>query len=275
MGLRLLHPIMPFVTEELHHRLPGHHTLPVDMDAAANKDADGKRTEPNYECGSVMVMDYPDAALVGAWHQPAVEATMATANEIAAACRSLRASVGIVKARVPAFFVAADAAVRESLTESTKDIATLAQLGDVTLSADDSAVPEGCVFEALAGGTIGVHLLVKDHIDFITEMNKLQKKLAQREAAVANSIAVMAAPNFQTQVKEVVKVKTAATLKSAQDDVAMLSDQMVGSRVVCFGVCVHCRRHHFLGCAFDSKQTLTNHLFQLCNSSTTVCSPSS
>jgi valyl-tRNA synthetase len=59
-GLKLLHPFMPFVTEELWQRLP----QPVDA------------TVPP----SIMVADYP--APVKYWEDAAVEADMAYAQDI-------------------------------------------------------------------------------------------------------------------------------------------------------------------------------------------------
>src|SRR3954454_10165310 len=50
-GLRLLHPFMPFITEELYHRLPG-----FGRDNPEYKLGTGGKNN----CGSIMVAPYPD-----------------------------------------------------------------------------------------------------------------------------------------------------------------------------------------------------------------------
>lgn len=72
VGLRLLHPMMPFVTEELYQRLPG---------AAA-------RSVP-----SIMVAPFPVSR--DGWQSPAAEAAMDTVTTLVHACRSLKASYSL------------------------------------------------------------------------------------------------------------------------------------------------------------------------------------
>ena len=68
---RLLHPIMPFVTEELWQKLPRH---------------------PSHESReSIMICSYPAAQ--SAWSNAEVEADMAYVNVIVARTRSLRSGV--------------------------------------------------------------------------------------------------------------------------------------------------------------------------------------
>ena len=68
-GLRLLHPFMPFVTEELYQRLQLLCHMP--------------RT-------TVMLAAYPEPKACAMWSSPKAEADMATITRLSASIRSLR-----------------------------------------------------------------------------------------------------------------------------------------------------------------------------------------
>ena len=76
-GLRLLHPFMPFVTEELWQRLPRTPGLTEGIE-------------------SIMLAPYP--VVVPSWTDAAALVDLELANTIVKAVRSLRASYGLVRA---------------------------------------------------------------------------------------------------------------------------------------------------------------------------------
>ena len=84
-GLRLLHPMMPFVTEELWQRLPGRGTLGSD--------------EPD----SIMLATYPQC--ISEYQNPQCEESMADTLKIVKACRSLRASYHIANKQLTHFYL--------------------------------------------------------------------------------------------------------------------------------------------------------------------------
>jgi valyl-tRNA synthetase len=71
-ALRLLHPVMPFLTEELWQRLPGHEAI-----------------HPQTVC----LAAYPER--VGAWEDAAVEAEMESFMDVVSTVRTTRAELGI------------------------------------------------------------------------------------------------------------------------------------------------------------------------------------
>ena len=78
-GLRLLHPFMPFVTEELYQRL---------------------QLLCHQPRSTVMLAAYPEPKACAMWASPKAEADMAVITRLAAAIRSLRGLY--LKARHPA-----------------------------------------------------------------------------------------------------------------------------------------------------------------------------
>lgn len=68
LGLKILHPFMPFLTEELFQRLP---------------------RRPTESAASIMVAKYPTAALTASWTNPQVEEEVKLAQEVARSIRGI------------------------------------------------------------------------------------------------------------------------------------------------------------------------------------------
>lgn len=71
MGLKLLHPFMPFLTEELYQRLP---------------------RRPSDTVPSIMVASYPTSALTASWSNAVVEEEIKLAQEVARSIRAILSS---------------------------------------------------------------------------------------------------------------------------------------------------------------------------------------
>jgi valyl-tRNA synthetase len=109
-GLRLLHPMIPFVTEELWQRLPGRGTL-----------GDGEKE-------SIMISKYPQYNEI--YRNIAVEEGMEVVKKIINSCRSLRASYQITNKTLTKFYVKATSDA-EIIKSQIDDIKTLGKASDV------------------------------------------------------------------------------------------------------------------------------------------------
>ncbi|EQC39507.1 valyl-tRNA synthetase [Saprolegnia diclina VS20] len=154
MGLRLLHPIMPFVTEELWQRLPG------------------KRAT-----SSIVVAAYPEATgAIATWANPAAEANMELIKDIIHAGRSLRAEYGLANAARPLCYLkCADASLKAIVETQVDDFGTLAKVGSTTCLLD-TAPPSGCAMHVLSD-KLQLHVSLTGLVDFANEISKLEKKL--------------------------------------------------------------------------------------------------
>merc|ERR1712176_1606498 len=162
-GLRLLHPLCPFVTEELWQRLP--------------------RT---FAVSSIMVAPYPSEKDVASFDDQAAEQGTALVLETVTGARSLRAQYGL--ANKPAHFhcVFSNDAERASILEGRKDdCSTLMRAASVSIG-NNVSPPKGCG-QKLVDDKLSVLVDLKGLVDADAEIKKLQKELKTVEPLVAKA----------------------------------------------------------------------------------------
>ncbi len=142
--LKLLHPFMPFITEEIYSGLPG-------------------------EEGSIMVKDYPvyNEALVFA----ADEANMEKVIDAIKAIRTRRAEMGVVPSRKAKLFI--ETKYPEAFANSASFFEKLASASEVALVDaydDDTAV-------RVITDAATVHIPLGDLVDFEAERKRLENEL--------------------------------------------------------------------------------------------------
>jgi valyl-tRNA synthetase len=145
-SLRLLHPFIPFITEELWHKVPRPEEHPVTM---------GPRAAPNPGVPSgppisLALASYPDAAV--ARRDEAAERDMTILQAIISAARSVR-SEHEVKPRdeVPLTLRTSDASLRAVLEREIRAIRTLVKTaGDPVIEERGKARPLGSVMSIAA-----------------------------------------------------------------------------------------------------------------------------
>lgn len=147
-SLRLLHPIMPFLTEEIWQRLP-------------------------VEGDSIMVSTYPDADDKA--RDGSSEGVMETVIEVITALRNLRTEMEIRPAdRIPATIISKDETMTETLREHVKDIARLARLERFEVL-EDGHKPDG-VATAVVKGQI-LFISPDKEVDREAERARLSREL--------------------------------------------------------------------------------------------------
>ncbi len=163
--LRLAHPIIPFITEELWQKV-----APLA----------GKRGD------SIMLQPYPEADLSRI--DPAAAAHIATLKELVTACRGLRAEMDLSPAeRVPLVAVGD----RAALSAHAPYLAVLAKLSQVDIV--DGDLPHADAPVAIVGET---RLMLKVEIDREAESARLTKEIARIGSEIAKAGAKLANPAF-------------------------------------------------------------------------------
>ena len=172
--LRLAHPLIPFITEELWQAV-----APLA----------GKKTQD-----SIMLAAYPEADLT---HIDAdSEARVQRLKETVYACRNLRGEMNLSPARKVPLTASGDAAACAEImgyAPYLKALAKLSEVETVDASAFDAVVDQGNTPVAVTGAT---RLTLKVEIDLAAERERLSKEIARLEGEVAKAQAKLANQSF-------------------------------------------------------------------------------
>jgi valyl-tRNA synthetase len=189
-SLRLLHPFMPFLTEELWQHLPAWARRGADAGVPAH----------------VTVARFP-APRAGARDAEA-EATMERLIDIVRAVRNLRAELNLPPAeRLDLRVFAADGGVRAAIAGHRRIIETLARvaLRDVATAAGR---PADSVVAALDG--VELYVAVLGLIDVVAERRRLEKEVAKVVGELAGVTGKLENPQFVERAPEEVVEKERA-----------------------------------------------------------------
>jgi len=162
--LKLMHPFMPFLTEELWQRLP-------------RRAGD---TTP-----SICVANYPTDVST---RDEQLEADTAVVNGVVDLCRSMKASYSIKSSEKGVKVYLKPGASASGVANMLGEIQTLARV-DATILAASDAAPAGCGV-ALYDGT-EIHMMIKGLVDIPTELAKLKKELERLEKAISKDTAFL------------------------------------------------------------------------------------
>ena len=198
-GLRLLHPMMPFVTEELWQRLPGRGTLgPL---------------EPS----SIMLAPYPRPGS----KFPEAETSMTYTMNVIKACRSVRASYHIPNKTLTTFYLKCAPAAQTAAQNQLADICTLGKANAVHINSELESMPKS-VGVVVVDDSITVYMDLTGLVDFDAELAKLQKQLSKTEPIVEMLKTKMADPQYETKVALKVKQDNLEKLQANQTKVEEL-----------------------------------------------------
>ncbi|XP_048478655.1 valine--tRNA ligase isoform X1 [Plutella xylostella] len=194
LGLKLLSPFMPFVTEELYQRLP----------------------RKNRECPSICVASYPTESDTP-WKDEALEADFATVLKMVHLIRSTRSEYNIVnKQKTTTHLVIAKDLDEEKLRGLFSSLQSLANSELAT-----GAPPAGCSILTVSD-KIEIHLVLKGLIDPQKEITKLEKKKDLLTQTITKLNQAMAADDYTTKVPADVQKNNSEKLTQSQGEIEKL-----------------------------------------------------
>ncbi len=197
--LRLAHPIIPFITEEIWQTV-------APMTELKDK---SRGTE------SIMLQVYPKADLEKIDEQ--AEAWVATLKTAVEACRSLRGEMGISPAAKVPLIAAGDA---EALTAYAPYLKSLAKLDNVDIVAD---LPEADAPVMLAGD---FKLMLKVEIDVAAEKERLGKEIARLQGEITKANGKLGNESFVARAPAAVVEQEKARLAEFSASLEKLQAQL-------------------------------------------------
>ncbi len=158
-GLKLLHPYMPFVTEEIF-------------------------TTIQDEEESIMISAWPVYSDEFAFAKE--EKEIETIKEAVRAIRNVRTGMNVAPSRkAKVFVVSTDAAIRNTFEEGKLFFASLSYASEVEVKADNEGISEDAVSVVIAGATC--YLPLEDLVDISKEIERLEKEVARLNSEIARS----------------------------------------------------------------------------------------
>ncbi len=158
-SLRLLHPVMPFITEEVWHAL--------------------YNTQPPLK--SIALAPYPQAN--DGQFDLAAETSMAILQDLIVAVRNLRAELKVEqKQRVPIQVFTQEPSIRSLFEENRGPIERLASVASMTFAENSLSKLSG----ARSTARFDVHVIYEKKIDVVAECARLAKELEQIEKEIGN-----------------------------------------------------------------------------------------
>ncbi|RDB60880.1 valine--tRNA ligase [Gordonibacter sp. 28C] len=200
-ALRLLHPIMPFVTEEIYRELP--------LDRAGVP----------YLIGAA----WPDAAALAAYVDEEAERAIEMVCECVSAIRSTRARYGISpKAELAVTVKAGEADValleaQRGLIEGMGNTSSLAVAADAEKPAESSAV---------LGAGLEVYIVLSGLVDFAAERARLEKERAKLAADAGKLEKKLSNPGFLAKAAPEIVEKDRAKHAELADKLARVEAQL-------------------------------------------------
>ncbi|XP_077987163.1 valine--tRNA ligase-like [Glandiceps talaboti] len=200
-GLKLISPLMPFVSEELWQRLP-------------------RRSEN--EPPSICVTAYPEAKDFS-FRNEQLEQDFEFVQNVIKQIRVIRAEYQLTKQKPEVYLRCSGTGVAELLEPYSTAIQTLASISTIHYIQSDQQPPMGCAI-ATVSDKCEVHLLLKGLIDISKEITKLEQKKEKLDSQRSKLENATKIEDYQTKVPENIRQANAEKLLQTGNEITKLTE---------------------------------------------------
>ena len=200
-ALKMLHPFMPFITEEIYCTL-------------------------NPEEESIMIASWPEYR--EDWNFAKEEAEVEMMKEAVRGIRAVRTQLNVPPSKkASVYVVSAEAGIRETFSRSRVFFATLAHAGEVHIQEDKTGIGEDAVSAVIPGASIYIPFaelvdLEKELERLSKEQQRLRKEIARSNGMLNNEKFVSKAPAAKVQEERDKLENYANMLKQVEERLAQL-----------------------------------------------------
>ena len=167
-ALKLLHPYMPFVTEEIFMTIQD-------------------------EEESIMISSWPTYS--EEYNFASDEKAIETIKEAVRAIRNVRTGMNVAPSRkAKVFVVSTDADIRKTFTDGEAFFKTLSYASEIEIRSEKGDIPEDAVSVVIAGATL--YLPFEDLVDIAQEIERLTKEKARLEGEIKRSNSMLSNEKF-------------------------------------------------------------------------------
>ena len=199
-GLKLLHPYMPFVSEEIYSKLV-----------------------PEEE--SLMMSDWPQYD--ESWNYPIAENIAEHYKEIIRGIRNVRAEMNVPKNRkATAYVVCEDAQLCTGLEMLRQAAQNMAAVNDLIIQHDTVGIPEDAVSIVVPDAT--VYLPLEELIDFEQEIERLEKEETRLTKEIARATGMLNNEKFVSKAPEAKVQEEREKLETYEQMMAQVKERLEG-----------------------------------------------
>jgi len=202
-SLRLLHPYMPFITEELWQNL--------------------KKRAKWLDTESIMIAAYPESD--NKMLDPAAEEELGTITEIIRAIRNVRAQYKVESGRWIEAGIHTDSSRLAAVSRYAEPIKSLARANPVTFREGEPGDKAGDNTLVLPLAQVTVVIPMASMLDIEAEKQKIEKELKQTQAEVSRLETRLKDRSFLTKAPEIVIEKERQKLYTLKDKLEKLQQQ--------------------------------------------------
>jgi valyl-tRNA synthetase len=202
-GLRLLHPFMPFISEELWHRVP---------DLASRAEA-------------VIIAPYPKVDETKVWFDEEAEQAMSFVESVTKVSLATRAAFNLTATRVECILTSTSEVDRKRANDYNIDIITLGVMKQLTVQTPDEKIPHGSVRTVVTSETTLV-MPTKGLVDVPKEIAKFEKEMNSKVQSSKTLAKVMSNPSYVQNTDPATQAKHKANLEETKAAVEQLQRQI-------------------------------------------------